>query len=136
VSAQCDFYGHSHVGTGNCVYCNMAHPSRNDDYNATCGRCGHFWDWHGKRDNGACKGGYPVGLTVTSCQCREERPMPNMSYGEPDPEWGGQHPKPMSEYMLTDDQGDEYSYAASDMRMALVVHQQIQGTNVQKAEQI
>ena len=40
----------------------------------------------------------------------------------------------MSEYMLTDDQGDEYSYEASDMRMALTVHQQIVGTNVVKAE--
>jgi hypothetical protein len=42
----------------------------------------------------------------------------------------------MREYMLTDDQGDEHSYQASDMRMALVVHDQIVGTNVQKAEEI
>jgi hypothetical protein len=42
----------------------------------------------------------------------------------------------MNEYMLTDDQGNEYSYASSDMRMALVVHHQVVGTDVQKAEQI
>jgi hypothetical protein len=42
----------------------------------------------------------------------------------------------MNEYMLTDDQGGEFTYAASDMRMALVVHEQLHGTNVQKAEQI
>lgn len=42
----------------------------------------------------------------------------------------------MHEYMLTDDQGDDYSYKASDMRMALTVHHQIVGTDVQKAELI
>lgn len=42
----------------------------------------------------------------------------------------------MNEYMLTDDQGDEYSYAASDLATALAVHHQIHGTNIQKAEQI
>lgn len=48
-------------------------PAPDDPRQATCGRCGHFWDWHGQRDDGACKGGYPVGMGVTSCQCREER---------------------------------------------------------------
>lgn len=42
----------------------------------------------------------------------------------------------MKEYMLTDDQGNDYSYQATDMRMALVVHQQIRGTEIQKAELI
>jgi hypothetical protein len=42
----------------------------------------------------------------------------------------------MNEYMLTDDQGDEHSYQASDMRMALTVHHQIVGTDVVKAESI
>lgn len=42
----------------------------------------------------------------------------------------------MHEYMLTDDQGGEYSYQASDMRMAITVHEQFVGSNVQKAEQI
>lgn len=40
----------------------------------------------------------------------------------------------MHEYMLTDRQGDEYTYEASDMRMALVVHHQIVGTEVLRAE--
>jgi hypothetical protein len=42
----------------------------------------------------------------------------------------------MHEYMLTDDQGDEYSYQATDMRMAITVHEQLVGSDVQKAEQI
>lgn len=42
----------------------------------------------------------------------------------------------MREYLLTDDQGDSYSYEASDLPMALVVHQQLYGTNIQKAEEI
>lgn len=50
-----------------------AQPAPADSFNAKCGRCGHFWDWHGKRDNGACKGGYPVGMTVSPCNCREKQ---------------------------------------------------------------
>lgn len=42
----------------------------------------------------------------------------------------------MNEYVLTDDQGDEFTYNATDMRMALVVHEQLHGTVVQKAEQV
>lgn len=34
----------------------------------------------------------------------------------------------MHEYLLTDDQGSEHTYAATDMRIALVVHEQLHGT--------
>lgn len=49
---------------------------------------------------------------------------------------GGGAKDDMSEYMLTDGQGDEYSYQASDMRMAITVHEQIVGTTVVRARLI
>lgn len=56
------------------------------DRTGFCGRCGHPWDWHDnvwlKVDEQGktvevkirCRGGYLTGLTVASCQCREEYP--------------------------------------------------------------
>lgn len=42
----------------------------------------------------------------------------------------------MHEYLLTDDQGNQYTYAATDMQMALVVHERLYGTTPHKLELI
>lgn len=42
----------------------------------------------------------------------------------------------MKEYLVLDELGGMNTYAASDMRMALVVHQQIVGTEPVSVEQI
>lgn len=49
-------------------------PDTPNGQTGVCGLCGHFWDWHGQRDNGACKGGYLIGMKVASCDCRQTYP--------------------------------------------------------------
>ena len=66
------------------LYVPVSHHA--EDRHGSCGRCGHPWAWHDNvwvrvEPNTAtynvidtrirCGGGYPIGLTVASCNCRE-----------------------------------------------------------------